>query len=262
MSDQDTNLNITFIQTELAWEQIDRNLEHFNTKINEISKETDLVILPEMFTTGFSMQPERLAEPKEGKSLKWMQSVAADKHVTLIGSLIIRENDNYFNRLFVVLPEGNYKIYDKRHLFRMGEENKHYTAGQHRVIFHLGNWRILPLICYDLRFPVWSRNHNDYDLAVYIANWPEVRRHVWKSLLVARALENQVYIAGVNRIGKDGKDLTYSGDSMVIDPRGNIISKTEPHQESVETLSLSLDELNRFREKFPVGKDADEFVIK
>jgi len=262
MKERNTNLSITIIQTELVWEQTDRNLDHFKIKIDEISHDTDLVILPEMFTTGFSMQPERLAEPTDGKTLKWMQSVAAEKNVTLTGSLIIRENNNYYNRLFVVPPEGDYKIYDKRHLFRMGEENKHYTAGDKKVIFNLGNWRILPLICYDLRFPVWSRNHNDYDLALYIANWPEVRRYVWRSLLIARALENQVYVAGVNRIGRDGNDLTYSGDSMVIDPRGNILSTTEPHKESVETLLLSLDELNRFREKFPVGKDADEFVIK
>ena len=262
MKNHNTNLTVTIIQTELFWEQTDRNLDHFKAKINEISQETDLVILPEMFSTGFSMQPEKLAEPTEGKTLKWMQSMAYAKNVTLTGSVIIHENGNYYNRLFVVFPDGSYKIYDKRHLFRMGEENKHYTAGKNRVIFNLGKWRILPLICYDLRFPVWSRNRNDYDLALYIANWPEARRHVWRTLLIARAMENQVYIAGVNRIGEDGNGLTYSGDSMVIDPRGNILSTTESHQESVETLNLSLDELNRFREKFPVGKDADEFVIK
>jgi predicted amidohydrolase len=144
----------------------------------------------------------------------------------------------------------------------MGEENQHYTAGNKRVILNIGSWRILPLICYDLRFPVWSRNQNDYDLSIYIANWPEVRRHVWRTLLMARALENQVYVAGVNRIGRDGNGLTYSGDSMVVDPRGSVLTRTEPHQESVETVTLSLDELNRFREKFPVGKDADEFIIK
>lgn len=262
MSDQDSSLNVTIIQTELAWEHTDRNLEHFSNKISEISQETDLIILPEMFTTGFSMQPERLAEPTEGKSLKWMKLMAAEKKATLTGSLIIKENGNYYNRLFVVPPDGNYQIYDKRHLFRMGEENEHYTGGEKKIIFNLGEWRILPLICYDLRFPVWSRNRNDYDLAIYIANWPEVRRNVWRSLLIARALENQAYVVGLNRIGKDGNDLSYSGDSMIIDPRGNTLTKTEPHQESVETLILSLDELNRFREKFPVGKDADEFVIK
>ena len=262
MKAQDTNLNITIIQTELAWEQTDRNLDHFYSRISEVSEETDLVILPEMFTTGFSMQPEKLAESTQGKTLKWMQSVAAEKNITLTGSLIVKEKNNYYNRLFVVGPKGDYKIYDKRHLFRMGEENQQYTAGNNRVIVNLGTWRILPLICYDLRFPVWSRNQNDYDLSIYIANWPEVRRHVWRTLLMARAMENQVYIAGVNRIGKDGNGLTYSGDSMVVDPRGNILTNTKPHQESIETVSLSLDELNRFREKFPVGKDADDFVIK
>ncbi|MFP4619788.1 MAG: amidohydrolase [Bacteroidales bacterium] len=262
MNDQDTNLNVTILQTELAWEDPETNLTHFRNKINKISRNTDLVILPEMFTTGFSMQPERLAEPTEGNALKWMQSLASEKRITLTGSVIIHENGNYYNRLFVVFADGNYEIYDKRHLFRMGEENKHYTAGQKRVIFNLGKWRILPLVCYDLRFPVWSRNRDDYEMAVYVANWPEARRHVWRALLIARALENQVYVIGVNRIGKDGNGLTYSGDSMIIDPRGNVLSSTQPHKDSVETLSLSLDELNRFREQFPVGLDADEFVIK
>jgi predicted amidohydrolase len=262
MKDHDTRLNITIIQTELAWEQPGKNLEHFYSRIKEISEQTDLVILPEMFTTGFSMHPEKLSEPTEGKTLKWMQSVAAEKNTTLTGSLIINEKNNYYNRLFVVTPKGDYTIYDKRHLFRMGEENQHYTAGNKRVILNIGSWRILPLICYDLRFPVWSRNQNDYDLSIYIANWPEVRKHVWRTLLMARALENQVYVAGVNRIGKDGKGLTYSGDSMVVDPRGNILTRTAPYEESVETVTLSLDELNRFRKNFPVGKDADEFIIK
>jgi predicted amidohydrolase len=259
---QDNNLRVTIIQTTLTWEDSEKNLKHFQNKIVDIAEETDMVILPEMFTTGFSMQPEKLAETPEGKSFQWMQSMAKEKDVTLVGSLIIKENGNYYNRLFVVFSDGQYIYYNKRHLFRMGRENKHYTGGNSRKIFSLKNWRILPLICYDLRFPVWSRNKGDYDALIYIANWPEVRRHVWRTLLPARAIENQAYVIGLNRIGEDGQGLTYSGDSMVLDPKGNIMSKTEPHQDSVETITLSMNELNRFREKFPVGRDADDFVIK
>ncbi|MFW5978879.1 MAG: nitrilase-related carbon-nitrogen hydrolase, partial [Bacteroidia bacterium] len=168
----------------------------------------------------------------------------------------------YYNRMISQLPDGEFFTYDKRHLFRMGEENNHYTAGSKRVIFNYKEWRICPLICYDLRFPVWSRNRGDYDLLIYVANWPESRRHVWKTLLVARALENQVYVVGVNRIGKDGQNIPYAGDSMIIDPKGRIISETKPYEENIETRELSLKSLNEFREKFPVGKDADYFEIK
>ena len=262
MKDQKNNLRVTLIQPTIIWEDIDQNLENFYNKIISISDETDLVVLPEMFTTGFSMNPEKLAEPKEGKSFKWMQRTAAENNIVLTGSMIIIENGNYYNRLFVVYPEGHYKIYDKRHLFRMGEENKHYTSGQKRMIFTINQWRILPLICYDLRFPVWSRNRNDYDVLLYIANWPEVRNQVWRTLLMARAIENQAFVVGVNRIGTDGQEISYSGDSMAIDAKGNILSNIAPHQESAETISLSLDDLNQFRKNFPVNKDADEFVIK
>lgn len=260
--DQGSDLHVGLIQTELIWEDPDSNLEMFTAKLNQLPKKTDLAVLPEMFTTGFSMNPEKLAEPPGGKTLQWMQKMASERDMALTGSLVIKDHNNYYNRLYVVFPDGSYKQYDKRHLFRMGEENKHYTAGQNKIIFTLKGWRMLPLICYDLRFPVWSRNRGDYDALLYVANWPEPRRHVWQSLLVARALENQAYVVGLNRIGEDGQGLSYAGDSMVVHPKGHIISETQPHTRSEERVTLSADDLARFREKFPVGKDADHFVIK
>lgn len=259
---QGNDLRIGFIQTGLYWEDPEANRQMFARKMDQLSRQTDLVILPEMFTTGFSMQPERLAEPADGETLRWLRKMAAEREMVLTGSIIVEENGNYFNRLFVVYPKGTTYSYDKRHLFRMGEENKHYTPGREKTLFHLRGWGVLPLICYDLRFPVWSRNQNNYDLLLYVANWPESRRHVWRALLVARALENQAYVAGINRIGQDGQGLTYSGDSMVIHPKGHIISTTQPGQEASETVTLSREELDRFRQKFPVAKDADDFVIK
>lgn len=259
---QGVDLHIGLIQTELKWEDPEANMQMFAGELDQMNPQTDLAILPEMFTTGFSMHPEKLAEPPMGKTLQWMQQMAVEKEMALTGSLIIKENHNYYNRLYVVFSDGSYKSYDKRHLFRMGEENQHYTAGTHKMIFTLKGWKILPLICYDLRFPVWSRNRGDYDALIYVANWPEARRHVWRSLLVARALENQVFVAGLNRIGEDGQGLTYAGDSMVVHPKGHIISQTQPDARSNETVTLSAVELESFRKKFPVEKDADDFVIK
>ena len=256
------DLKVSIIQTNLSWEDKTTNLNHFSEKIDKLPSSADVVILPEMFTTGFSMHPENLAETMDGSSVQWMKEKAGQHNIVLSGSLIIEESGNYLNRSITALPDGRLYTYDKRHLFRMGEENEHYSGGNKRMIFTYGNWRIFPLICYDLRFPVWSRNRDDYDLVFYVANWPESRRHVWKSLLLARALENQVYVVGVNRIGSGGQGLTYAGDSLVIDPKGTIISKTEPYVESSETVTLSLSELNKFREKFPVGKDADDFELK
>ena len=256
------DLKLSIIQTNLSWEDKTSNLNYLSKKIDELPSSSEIAILPEMFTTGFSMHPENLSETMEGSSVRWMKEKAKQYNIILSGSLIIAEGGNYFNRSVTAFPDGRLYTYDKRHLFRMGEENEHYTGGNTRMIFTYNNWRIFPLICYDLRFPVWSRNRGNYDLLFYVANWPESRRHVWKSLLVARALENQVYVVGVNRIGSDGQGLTYAGDSLVIDPKGNIISTTEPYVESSETLTLSLSKLNNFREKFPVGKDADDFELK
>jgi predicted amidohydrolase len=255
-------MKVSMLQVDLHWEDKKKNLEMFNEKLSKLQHPTDLIVLPEMFTTGFSMEPERLAERANGETTDWLKEKAAMYNAVIMGSIIVKDGDKHYNRLIAAYPDGATHFYNKRHLFRMGEENEHYSQGKEQLILQHAGWRIFPLICYDLRFPVWSRNRNNYDLLIYVANWPESRRQVWRSLLIARALENQVYVLGLNRIGKDGQGLTYSGDSMVIDPKGNIISNTNPYEESVETISLSLEELNRFRKKFPVGKDADDFELK
>jgi omega-amidase len=236
-------INITIIQTNLEWENSAKNLIHFSEKINDLNEPTDLIVLPEMFTTGFSMNPRKLAEQMDGATVRWMRDIAVNKNIFLLGSFIIRENKNYYNRLVWMPPDGAYTWYDKRHLFRMEDEHNFYTSGNQILITKIGHWKFRPLICYDLRFPVWIRNHYNYDVLVFIANWPEPRREVWKILLKARAIENQVYVIGVNRIGSDGREINYSGDSMVINPRGEVISKTLPSEE------------------FPVHLDADKFEI-
>ncbi|PCJ89675.1 MAG: nitrilase family protein [Flavobacteriales bacterium] len=274
------NLTVTIIQTPLHWESIDQNLEMFSIKLAQITEQTNLIVLPEMFTTGFSMNSEKLAEGMEGKSMQWIAEKAKEKNCVITGSLIIKENGYYYNRLIWMRSDGTYEAYDKRHLFRFANENDHYSAGEKRLIVDLNGWKICPLICYDLRFPVWSRNvdlipqlphlktkeeeqrRSAYDCLLYIANWPEPRRTAWQTLLQARAHENQCYVIGVNRIGKDGNGISYSGDSAVIDAKGNVISKTKTCEESIETVELNWRKLEDFRKKFPVGLDADEFELK
>jgi len=254
-------LKIACIQSDLAWEDADKNLDMFASEFKVVPEDTELIILPEMFSTGFSMKTEKLAEKMNGRSFAWLKEQAIKINKVIIGSLIIDDNNEYYNRLFVMFPDGNYEYYDKRHLFRMGNEHKHYSAGNKRLVFQYKNWRICPLTCYDLRFPVWSRNQNDYDLLIYIANWPESRRVVWEKLLPARAIENQVYVVGVNRVGEDGEGLSYAGDTMIINPRGEIMVKSKEKTQQIIHGDLSLDKLNQFREKFPVGLDADKFKI-
>ncbi|MCK5823209.1 MAG: amidohydrolase [Bacteroidales bacterium] len=257
----DDFLQTTIIQTNLAWENIDENLENFSKKIDEISLSTDLIVLPEMFSTGFSMKSKQLSEDMNGKAMQWLKIKAKEKNCVIIGSLIIVENANYYNRLICMYPDGEYCFYDKRHLFRMGNEHKFYVAGDNKLIIKINNFRIRPLVCYDLRFPVWSRNTNDYDVLIYIANWPESRREVWNKLLFARAIENQAYVVAVNRIGTDATGLKYSGDSKIINAKGVEISKTKPYKESIETITFSLEDLSKFRRAFPVDLDADRFKI-
>lgn len=264
-------MKVTLVQTHLYWEDRNKNLAHFDTLLNSLKEETDLIVLPEMFTTGFSMNPERVAELWNGESLAWLKEKAKQKNAVLTGSVAVEENGNYYNRLFWVRPDGTFETYDKRHLFRMAKEDAHYSAGSKKIITGLNGWKICPLVCYDLRFPVWSRNHftktsekscdAEYDVLIYVANWPEVRNYPWKQLLIARAIENQCYVVGVNRIGKDGNDFSHSGDSVVINPRGEIISKTAAHAESIETVELKMDYLTEFRKLFPVGLDADPFKL-
>lgn len=253
-------MKISLVQTDLIWEDKQQNLAQIRRLVDTISDPQDLIVLPEMFSTGFTMEPAGLAEETNGATFHWMQQLASETNALIAGSLIISDQGKYFNRFLAVSPKGLVSQYDKRHLFRMAGEETAYTKGQERVVFSWRGWRILPQICYDIRFPVWIRNRQDYDLALFVANWPEPRRDVWLTLLKARALENQVYIAGVNRIGIDGKGNNHVGDSMVLDPKGQVL--TEAGSESrVISANLSLEELIRFREKFQVALDQDQFEI-
>jgi|SRR3954463_9363364 len=258
------DLKITLIQSNLFWENKQKNLEQFSKKIEDVKEATDLIILPEMFSTGFSMNPEKLAEDMNGETVKWLKEKANKKNCVIAGSFICEEGGHYYNRLVWMNPNGTFAKYDKRHLFSMGDENNHYAAGEEKIIVELKGWKICPLICYDLRFPVWARNTKEasYDVLIYVANWPERRSYPWKTLLLARAIENQSYVIGSNRVGADGNGITHSGDSAVIDAKGEIISKIKPHEETTETVALSYSDLVEFRKQFPAILDADQFAVK
>ncbi len=255
-------LTISIIQANLEWENVDANLNAFTEKIDTIN-ESDLIVLPETFSTSFSMNSEVLTEPMNGKTISWMSEMAQNKNAVIAGSAILKENNQIFNRFIWMRPDGTFEKYDKRHLFRMGDEHNHFTAGDERLIVELKGWKICPQICYDLRFPVWSRNKKkEYDLLLYVANWPEVRTAAWEKLLYARAIENQCYVAAVNRIGIDGVGVNCIGNSMLIDSKGELIWKAPNSKETNKTVELSLTELNSFRQNFPVEMDADEFEVK
>jgi omega-amidase len=259
-------LNIAIIQSNLIWENKEKNLQQFSQKIIAINEPVDLIVLPEMFTTGFSMRPELLAESMSGATVEWMKEMADKKKCVITGSFIAEEDGNYFNRLVWMKPDGTYNKYDKRHLFSMGEENNYYSSGTERIIVELKGWKICPLICYDLRFPAWSRNklnnqQPDFDVLIYIANWPERRSHPWKTLLLSRAIENQCYVVGLNRVGDDSNGIYHSGDSAIINAKGEMVSKIKPHEELTETVALNYSELQEFRKTFPVLLDGDDFEI-
>ncbi|HUB61781.1 MAG TPA: amidohydrolase [Puia sp.] len=268
-----STLTVTTIQTDLQWEDKSANLRRLEDKIDGIGVHTELVILPEMFPTGFSMRPESFAEQMDGPAINWMRSVAARKKIILTGSLIIEEDGNYFNRLVWMLPTGQYGCYDKRHRFAYAGEDEHYTAGRNRLVASVKGWKVLLLVCYDLRFPVWSRQQPpsppntpqpinlEYDLIIYVANWPERRALAWKTLLQARAIENQSYVIGLNRVGDDGNNIAHSGDSMIIDPLGEILYHAGPKEE-VFTLTLGKEHLTTIRQRFPFWRDADRFYIE
>jgi omega-amidase len=260
-----SNLLVTVIQTNLHWEDKKANLQMLEEKINSIKAKTEVVVLPEMFSTGFSMKPEQLAETMEEETVQWMKRVAAEKKIILTGSVIIKEKENYYNRLIWMLPNGQYGVYDKRHRFAFAGEDKHYTAGTKRLIASVKGWKINLQVCYDLRFPVWARQQSqpdgpEYDILIYVANWPERRSHAWKTLLQARAIENQCYVIGVNRVGNDGNAIYHSGDSMIIDPMGEVLYHKKD-EEDVFTISLDKKHLETIREKLPFLRDADGFMI-
>jgi omega-amidase len=259
-------LSITTIQTNLIWEDKTANLNALEQKINAIETPTEIIVLPEMFSTGFSMQPSQLAETMDGETVSWMKRVSAQNKIILTGSIIIEEEGNYYNRLIWMLPNGQYGYYDKRHLFAFGQEDKFYTAGNKRLIAQVKGFKINLQVCYDLRFPVWARQQNksgemEYDVLIYVANWPEKRSHAWKTLLCARAIENQCYVIGVNRVGADGNNIYHSGNSLVIDPLGQVLYHMAD-DEDVNTVTLSKEYLNEVREKFPFWKDGDGFILE
>jgi omega-amidase len=255
-------LKITLIQSNLYWEDKEKNLSMFSEKISGIREETDLILLPEMFSTGFSMNAASLAEKMNGPSIQWMKKTAVEKNCVIAGSMIIEENGKYFNRLIWMKPD-DHEYYDKRHLFSLAGEEKTYKAGENKITVLLKGWRILPLICYDLRFPVWSRRSkkSDYDVLLYLANWPEKRIYAWKQLLIARAIENQSYTVGLNRYGNDGNQILHSGDSAVIDYTGEIMNKEKNLGEFTKTYSLSKEPQDIFRKQFAFFSDSDNFEI-
>lgn len=262
-------LSIACIQSELYWEDKSANLEMFEKKIQLLSEGTDLLILPEMFNTGFTMCPETLAETMDGPTVSWMKERAREKNISICGSIAIAEEGKFYNRLIWVWPDGSLSHYDKRHLFGLGMENKHYHAGFNRLIIEYKGWKICPLICYDLRFPAWSRNTDlsaekkqgpIYDLLLYVANWPERRNHAWKTLLQARAIENQAYVIGLNRVGLDGNGISHSGDSMLCDALG-LIEWQCSGKEELKVLELDKTKLETIRRELPFLEDRDAITV-
>ncbi len=259
------HLTVTLVQSPLFWEDREKNLDMFTKKLQGLESTTDLVVLPEMFTTGFTMEPKGLAEPMEGKTMQWMRDQASAGGCVVAGSLIIQDKESFYNRFIWMQADGNYYSYDKKHLFSYAGENKNYTPGTSKTIIELNNWKIMPMICYDLRFPVWSRNRHtegagfDFDCLLYVANWPASRSHVWRILLMARAIENQCYVVGLNRLGQDGNDIDYSGDSAVIDPTGENISSLLPFEEKTDTVVMTRCSLDSFRDSFRPWVDWDNF---
>jgi len=255
------SLKIAAIQSDLHWENPAPNHSSLLEKMRN-APAADAYILPEMFSTGFSMETEKLAEPMEGPTHQWMKSAAAELNAVVAGSVIIRDNGKFFNRFLWVSPDGATAHYDKRHRFTMADEHHHFSAGNTHTIVELKGWRIMLQVCYDLRFPVWSRNRNNYDVLIYVANWPAARAAAWTKLLLARAIENQCYVVGVNRVGTDGKDISYSGDSAIIDAYGEYLIQAEPGKEERIAADLSAEKLTTFRQKFPVLEDADDFELR
>lgn len=253
-------LRITTVQSALAWEDIETNLAMFSKKLADLDGTTDVIVLPEMFTTGFSMDAPRLAEPMDGRTMKWLAEQAHQTGAVVTGSFIAKEDVRYFNRLVWMRPDGSFDIYDKRHLFSPAAEHETYTAGQQKLVTEWMGWKICPMICYDLRFPVWSRNVEGFDLLLYVANWPDRRSHHWKSLLMARAIENQCFVAGVNRCGADGVGFHYTGDTSVIDFGGKILHQIS-NAENISTISLSMEMLLEYRRSLQFLADKDEFAI-
>ncbi|MFD2517174.1 amidohydrolase [Salinimicrobium flavum] len=254
-------LKTALLQAELVWEDPEANKEYFQKEINSLSQDVDLIILPEMFTTGFSMNAEKLAEEHQGPSFRWMQKMASEKDAAITGSIITSEKGHFYNRLYFVFPDGTSQKYDKRHTFTLAGENEVYASGSAKLIVTYKDWKICPLVCYDLRFPVWSRNTEDYDLLLFVANWPAPRVHAWDVLLQARAIENMSYCIGVNRVGRDGKDLDYVGHSAVYDSLGKQVSPKQFETVFTKEVVLEKDHLKQTRTQLRFLQDRDSFTV-
>ena len=261
MKGESNILNIASVQTNLVWENAVANRQTIAVALNGIKYNPDVIVLPEAFSTGFSMNAKKVAESMDGETVKWMQILAKQYNCAICGSLFINENNKYYNRFVWVDELGNLQKYDKRHLLSMGEEHDNYMPGEEQVLINYKGWMIFPQICYDLRFPVWSRNTFGYDLLINVANWPAPRRKVWKTLLKARAIENQCYVVGVNRVGADGNHIGYSGDSMIVNYKGEIMNKADA-EEGISNVQLDKEALQSFRSRFDTLKDADLFSIQ
>jgi predicted amidohydrolase len=253
-------LTVSIVQAELHWHDADKNLDQFAAAIESIDNTTDLIVLPEMFTSGFTMDAAANAEPMDGRTIAWMRDRAVFAQASVCGSLIIEEDGRFYNRFIYMPPQGDLHYYDKRHLFRLADEQRHYSPGDEHTTFELNGFRICPMICYDLRFPVWSRNQDNYDVLIYVANWPNRRQFAWDTLLRARAIENLSYVVGVNRNGLDGNDLPYSGGSCIVDFLGADLANLQDRN-GVASATLDKKALMDFRERFAFDKDADSFSI-
>ncbi|MUU78583.1 amidohydrolase [Winogradskyella endarachnes] len=257
-----TDLKVAMIQTDLVWENPTENRRVLNDKLDAISTDIDLIILPEMFTSGFTMNPETVAETMDGKTIVWLKEKATAKQAAIMGSLVVKEGNHYYNRMVCVEPSGKITTYNKRHSFTLAGEHKVYTAGTEKVIFEYKGWKICPLVCYDLRFPVWARNTEDYDLLIYVANWPKVRIDAWDALLKARAIENMTYCIGVNRVGLDGNDYEYSGHSAAYDVLGKRLNHLSENTDTIEIVLLEKSTIKKYREKLNFLNDRDMFSLK
>lgn len=254
-------LTITTVQTNISWLDIDANLTALTGQLAEVGK-TDLILLPETFATGFAINLDCQVNSDGGAILQWLKQTAQCKQAVVAGSALVSHKGKKANRFYWVWPTGEVAFYDKRHLFRLGNEGEYVVAGTQRQVFTINGVRILPLVCYDLRFPVWSRNRNDYDVMVNVANWPAARRAIWDTLLKARAIENQAYVIGVNRVGNDGNDVAHSGGTAVYDFSGETLYSAPDNEEAINTVTIDIDKLNSFKEKFPAYLDADDFIIE
>jgi omega-amidase len=254
-------LNITLIQSNLFWEDVDANLSHFDNLLSDV-KETDIILLPEMFNTAFCLESTHLAETMDGKTISWMKEIAKQKNCAITGTLMIKENGKVYNRLVWILKNGEIHTYDKHHLFSLLKEEKHIAKGVGRLIVEVDGWKICPLICYDLRFPVFSRNNVDYDILIYLANWPIKRIDAWDTLLKARAIENQAYTIGVNRVGEDRNRISFNGHSKVFDAFGKELLSATENKEEVLQINLSMDDLKLKRRQMNFLQDRDKFTLQ